>query len=591
VISTVEWWALEAWGISLLLVFVVFGAWTLRAHGPASFGPRSLWVGATIFALGALILRTTLVKPAFVHHDFRGPQILHGILTFPSPPLEHAFGATHGPGNFIVLGLVSYVTGKSAIGVMTANAIVSAIATLPVAFAASTVSGRPTAGLYAAAIWATSPLVARLALSEDAHIVGMLFAACALVLAHHAGRTGDRRTTIAAVAACLFAVWTRQTYYAWAPLVAGVLVQSARTVDRGKEHRPSSRTATLAAAVIVALTFARAAGTAVGSDGREYLLAVSLAFEDPAIPAGWLLDHPFVNLAEHSFMVTLFGAIGLYAIARTPGVRVTFVASFIVLLVLTGPAALPGPGIRYSFRFPHYTLAIIAAGIGVAFFEARICAWWTARHRARRLHAAAVNTRRVLIAGTVALAGAAGTATASNRAPNAELVEYLYLERALEQLPRSAALVEHDDHGPASHLLPMLAHRAGVRVVSLDGLESARAEGTAPLLVFDGLGCHARSTFELLHADTAPAGQLPRDDEVRRLYRAVVDRRLGYGIGSVQRPIGPRTSCARLFAQSVPRSHPGPVVRLADHPPMEIYERGRRSLRLRLLEWRGLDQR
>src|SRR5579859_3636394 len=151
----------------------------LVALAVLAWPPRAIDRGVLAAALAALVVRL-LVAPAFVHDGFHGPLIVNGVLAFPSPPGRGSYGTAYGPGSFVVLGLLSFLTGRSAEGVMLANVLVSSLATLPLAAAASRLSGRPRAGLYAAILWAGSPLVARLARSEDAHLVGLVFAMAGL---------------------------------------------------------------------------------------------------------------------------------------------------------------------------------------------------------------------------------------------------------------------------------------------------------------------------------------------------------------------------------------------------------------------------
>jgi hypothetical protein len=535
--------------------------------------PAGVSIGCAVAAAAALVVWPAAVPPAFVHDAFHGPFIVNGVLAFPAPPGRGAYGAAYGPGSFAVLGLLSFLTGRSAEGVMIANAIVAALATIPVAALAARLSGRPRAGLYASLLWAASPLVARLARSEDAHVVGVAFALTGLWWIDVAATERSRAALWVGVLATAAAVFTRQTFIQLAPIAALLLIERTRRAAPGERLPWSSVIA--ACAALGGCLLARAAATAGSSDGQEGLIGLAVVARHPEWLPGYLAAHPLLSIPRLPVVVPLLLIAGAIDLRRRAQARVTIAVAWCGLFLLMLPSSFPSAGVRWSFRLPSYALSIVIAGAGAAWLQD---AW--ERRRGRPLGAAAGTA---LVIAALAL-GAAGTAIRELRAPSAEFIEYRYLRDTIARLPRGVTLIGNAEEGPAWRLPGELAARAGIPVVRPEQLPAIPAPG-ATYVMPEGLGCQARDAFELAGAVRAAAHQLPARAEVERLFAIVLDPRTDYGLKAVPHPVGPRPSCARILAASVPYGPPGPTVALDDSPPTAIF--GARALTLRFVEWRG----
>jgi hypothetical protein len=472
-------------------------------------------------AAAALLFRLVWTAPAFVHDGFHGPLIVNGVLG----ASRGIYGENYGPGSFAVLGFLSSVLGRSAEGVMAANALVSALATFPLASAAEALRRR--AGLHAALLWAGSPLVARLAHSEDAHITGVAFAFAGVAFAL-------QRRALPAVLATVLAMWTRQSFIVFAPIVA-ILLWEARA-ERW----------VVAAAALGLFMGVRAATTAESSDGRELAIGLSLVPAHPGWIPGFLASHPLLSIPRLPFVVPLLFLAGAVVVRRW-----TLLSAWVVLFLLSLASAFPSVGVRWSFRLPVYTLSIVVGAAGAAWLQERL-------------------GRGVLVA--TALLSLAGTATLELRAANAEFVEYTWLRDRLRTLDRP--LIPYEEGGPDWRLPSLLADRAGLRL--------AREPGAVML---DGIGCYAWDVLELAGTERAAAHQLPGRAEVERIMTLMLDPARRWGLDDVPRPEGPRFGCARILQNAVPYGEPGPEIMLEDSPPTAVFSRGR--LRLRLVEWRG----
>jgi hypothetical protein len=502
--------------------------------------PREIARGTWVLAGVALVLRMFFVTPAFVHDAFHGPLILNGVLDFPWRPGPGTYGSGYGPGSFTILGLLSLALGRSAEGVMRANVVVSALATIPLAGAAAHLGKRPRAGLYAAALWAGSPLVARLAHSEDPHIVGIAFALAGIAWAESAAWPAAIATGIA--------VFTRQSFIPFALLGAGMLIERKR---RGESV---ARIGWLCGALI-AIVILRIIATAQSSDGTELIVGLSLVPRHPRWLLGFLASHPLFSTPRLSPIVLVLFIAGAIEIARHGRVRISLGLTWLMLFALSLASSFPAVGVRWSFRLPVYTLSMLLAGVGAAWLE------WRLQPRGRSwLVVAALS------------ASLAATATLENLRPNAEFVEYCYLRDTLKRVRRP--LVANPEAGPGWRLPRALAERMRLPIVS------APAPGA---IFFDGLGCHAWDMLELARAEKASPHQLPARPELERVLSLTLDPERRYGLDTVPHPEGTRPDCARLLEEAAPLDV-GPTVTLDDNPPMGIF--GQRELTLRFVEWR-----
>jgi hypothetical protein len=538
--------------------FLVLGTMAIARRRSDLAFPRSTAIGVMAFAAMGAVLRFAFVEPAFVHANFHGPALVESILSFPDPNVHRV---EYGHGSFFVLGLAAATFGRTAETVFHANAIVAALTTVPLAFVAAHWAGRSEAAVYAAAAWATSPLVARLACSEDSHVVATALALAGLAAIELGSSLGSRSFLAAGVAATLAAILTRQTLYPWPCFLAAVLVERRLRERRGLGWIAIG----IAIVALMIPTLLLAAATVREASNDVLLLAWKFGLESPRRALAMIVEHPLLAVRQLSPLVTIFGALGIVTVARRSSIRLSLVVSFAVMMLVTLPFVLPSRGVSWSFRLPLYALAVVLTGSGVAAFDRVI----TERTRWLR-------HRTLGLALGAALLGAIGRGTLDNRKPSAELAEYRALRTAFASMPSPFVAVTAGvrDPAPSDKLTESIASRFGVKVV---GPEDSPPRGS--WIFLEGLGCHAFSVIELFEESGTPG-----DERYVRMIDAALDPARGFGTELVQRPSSMRRECRDLEAKLVAGAHPpsirdGPELVVEDGPPMVLFDAGRIRLR------------
>lgn len=556
-----------AWGlrsdqifVGLLLSALFAIAW-LTAGEWRALGTRRLVWGVSLAALAALALRLFLVSPAIVHGDWQGTLIVQGVLGFPTPSgrAPGTYGANYGQGSFVVLGLLTSLFGKSPQAVLQWNVVFSALTTFPLAFVAARWAGRSSAGLYAAAAWATSPLVARLAHSEDAHVIGLFFAFVAFAFAEFTGVSKRPRLAFAgAIVAALLAAWTRETYYAISPIVLLLVLER-----RIREHPGTSWFAPIGK-----LGWALAAGIPSVFIGVRFIsslrqsniygMVVGAFIAEPRILFEMALDHPVLDIARLGPLVTFFGVGGLVVLALKSKVRVSALGGFTLMFAMTVGAGLPYLGMSWSFRLPVYAVAIVAAGVGADALVAFV---------AKRWHHLVSFKARAFTVVSVAVLGLCGSATLENFRPNADFVEYDFLTRVIAGLPRTSMLVTTEDE--SRYPVEAVAAAYGLRTIMLCDLPTS--PDSDAWFVPVGLSAHAYTLSEIVGLnEKGPSGMMP--ESVRGLIVSLNDRRMGYGAKLIkERPIGMRPEFRKLLTRSTMVTESGPTVRVQDALPFAVF--------------------
>jgi hypothetical protein len=558
----------QLWILALLGALGVVGVVALaRLRDWIRQIPAPVAVGVGVATLVALLLPLLAVAPAFVHISLHGPLLLESILAFPSPDVHrHEFGQ----GSYVVLGLLAAAFGRSAETVMAANVCLSAATTPLVGFVAARWAGRDSAALYASAAWATSPFVARLARSEDAHVAAVLFAVMALAWAEVASARRSRLALAAAVLSMTLAVWTRQTTYLMVLLVAGVLLERRRAAARAAQPVLALGPFVLAVSALLAALAVRVVST-LGESGDAMLLPVLLVLaRHPDVALANVLRHPFLSPVELSILVPTLGLAGAVHLARRGPVRLSFVGYMAGMTLLTLPASFRSVGVAWSFRLPLYALALVAVGAGGAVVEGAL----------ERLRPGAVSgTRRLAAAALCGLVGLAARGTLENRTPNAELVEYTFIRETLSREPRAVTLAAVHLEEPSAELPARMARRLGVPVAWMG--DGDAKDPPRPWIFFEGLACHGHTLPKLFEQTLAGP---PADADIERFLLAAFDPRQGFGIGLVRRPAGMRAACEAMAARAGLESTEGPEVKVEDDPPMVIYDGP--AVRLRALSGR-----
>ncbi len=562
--------------LGLLAASVALSAiWCVRHRALIAALPRRIVAGVGVLALLAAWIRLFATTPALVHGSLdHATALVESVIAFPSANMHRV--NEYGYGSFATLGLLCAAFGRRVETIVAANAIISALCVFPLGLVAARWSGRSTAALYAAAAWAASPLVARLAHSEDAHVVATAFALCAIAWLEIAFASVSRLALVNAVIALALAVLSRQTLAPWIALCCAVVVERwwrSRSADRRL-----STTAIIATLAIMCLPVLRFLALAQLDEGANQfvLMVFGIMASRPRAVLEILSAHPFFDVHNLSVLVPSVGLLGALSLCwRGSPVRLAFPASVFTITLVTLPFTLPVPGDRWAFRLPLYALGLIAVGAGAARIEERLV------RRARFVVP-------VLTIAVALLAFCCRTAL-DNRRPSADLIEYQFVRDALEARPRPITLI---GTGPTL----AMAQRPGVRVMSMPGELSTL---TAPWLFVDGRACHAYAPSQLLWPDRP--GRAGNEAILRAWFEGkrivhVGDRLslLDAQTENVERsvevptqPMEPRCAGVLERLRQLPVSAgaswlDGPAVELEDQIPFFVYDRI--AFRPRILE-------
>ncbi len=541
------WVIVCAFGLVLALVFL---ALRLRRDGHAL--PRNVVLAVAACALASTAFRLFAVKPAFVHAEFYGPELVTDILAFPDRTPRNPYGmASYG-----ALALLGSAFGRTAEAILAGNVVLAGLATFPLAVVAAIWTRRPLAAAYAAALWAASPLVARLAHAEDAHVAGALFALTAAAALGVAAEIGSRAALAAALFAIELTIASRQTYYAWIPvfLVLGLRARRA--------HAAAPVLVAIASVLAVALRMLPERAT---SSFKILALAFALLAKHPSDIAGCLATHPMLELTRLSIVVPPLAIVGAVVIARAGRDRLAFFGGVAGATLVTLPAAWPSPGASWGFRLPQYLFVLVAAAAGAAAVAEALAP------RVGRARAIAAT------AGAIVLAGVLASGTREALAPNAEFEDYRAVRAALAARVGSITLLamEHQYPRPRYEADVEAARQLGIPIAEPADARAGKFDPGRASCVYVGLGCYAFTVSELM----MPAVTNEKDATTRllaepTLLRALLfDARGGFGISGLTAPTAMRAACAELASGQV--SEPLGVAPLhpIDAPPTAVFSR------------------
>jgi hypothetical protein len=476
----------------------------------------AIWAIVAALAAGSVTYRLIVVPPAFVHAEFYGPQLVADILELAMPP-HHPYGAS----SYVLLHGLSWIFGRSAEGIVRANVVLAGIATFPFAWLVARWAGDARVAVLGAAIWACSPLVERLACSEEAHVTGALFA---LLAALAADIVATRPSRLASVLALLFAqltVFSRQSFLAWVPFL--VLLSVDRDPSRGRWQRARLPLA-MAATLCLAVLFQRA--TRVEEGYAPFLLIMARVIDLRAI-VSCIAVHPALAARQLSVVVPPLGALGCLVLARDKHRRVAFFVGLGAATLTSLMVQWPAIGVSYGFRLPQYVLWLGAASIGAGALARALEPWLSPR--------GAIGAVALLCVFT----SASSARAQQNRTRDSLFDEYVWVRDELSRLPD--APVVSFGAGPMG---PRYNTPQEVARTLHRGVTWADSCGA---YVVEGLGCYAYTVAEL----TFP-GKVSEPESIALmlgsqsfLRRFVFDASTSYGLSLVQVPTDMRPECGR----------------------------------------------
>jgi len=435
-----------------------------------------------IAALG-LVLRAAYPH-AVLHAELFGPRLLSIYFDFPAVT---SFRESYGQVAFFVLGALSHL--GSGIGTITlTNGVFSALTVLVAGRLVRRWTGKPVAALTTATLLAIQPVFLRVGTSEDAHVLGvLLFAGALLAFERALDEASDGGALATGTLLLCLVSWSRQSFV---PLV---FVPYLALVER-HGWRALARPAVAASVLAVG-------GAALGQVLRNALHQHNqfVHYLLPAlqqVPSHLLAEpHPLLDPTVSPLPVPLLLAAGALAGRRVSRVWLAPLAGLVMIGLLSAPMAVFGPGVQLTFRLPLLFLAALLAGLGaVVLWEA------LPGSRAARLGVTAA-------AAALLLAGSAAGAWRLAR-PDPQTQELDFLERVLPQLPPNATIVTPfcaDLFGPDDSPVPrptwnfphfLLDPRNGNTFVSLGAYREEPPKGGGPVLFYRNLACHALTLSE-----------------------------------------------------------------------------------------------
>jgi hypothetical protein len=524
----------------LLVVLLAAGArssWraiqrgTWRAH-------RRLAATTAALAVATLAARLAAFPPSFVHANFRGPALVDAMLRWPHPAEELG---SYGQATSFLLGAAAASLGRRFEVVATSNAVAGVVALVLAGALAARWTGRLRCLPLALALGALSPELARLACSEDAHVLGAVFGLAALLAIDVYAARRDRAALVAAVAAAALMVDSRQTYYAWAPCVVAM---GAARGGRRLWARPDFILASLAIGLALV---GRLVATGV-NEPMQVAMPI-LAFSSARIVGALVVHHPLLDVTRHALPLLPFELVGLFALRRAP-MRRAVLALLAVTFVVTLPFGFPLPGVECSFRLPLLLLALALAAAGAELL-------WSA-HVAGRVGVALAVGAPILLPSWREL-----------RRASPVTQEYLFVrDVAARSLGRTFTLAELRavDPMPAYRLadgaLPLDATITRVDVRRLSAADLSRA----PVYFLAGVQCRARSALEL-GGFTQKVETLSADD-LRAVLVAPMEHRI---VGGAPPPSTMRAECAALLDRAAPAGPESLIAAPDEENPFALY--------------------
>ncbi len=529
----------EQWIDAALLVAFVLAAVTALWRGARAGvwrGQKRVIVATVAVCAAALVARLAVCAPDFLHVNFRGLRIVEQILAFPTAGENLD---TYGQTSFVVLGVIAKAFGHSFRVIATTN-VVFGVMTLGLAgWCAARWTGRAWCAPLAVVVGALQPALVRVASSEDAHGLAVLFGFAALVAIDVYATTRDRAALATAALAAVLMVFTRQTLYVWAIAIVGMAIaRGGWSLLRRKEFG-------VAVAVIVAAVVVRVV-TTMRSEPIELLLP-ALMFSSAGLLGDLLRFHPILDVTRYALLLLPLEILGVVVMARTSPVKRGYFVFLGVVFVVTLPFGFPGPGAECSFRLPAMTLVLVAAAAG-----------------AERLMRAGWAPRVLLLAAVISPIALPTWRMLGKR--SAPLQEYEYLRAASRLLPERVLFVDIParEPMPAYRIPNHLLDAAGRRVWRFD-VDKVRPEDRAgPMYFLAGIQCRAWSVAEL----SGLRFEHPTLADLQEFFRAPVAHRIFH---DVRAPNTPRPECAALIEGAEPV---GPPLVIHDAPsenPFVLY--------------------
>jgi hypothetical protein len=532
-----------SWAIALTLV-VALGLVVRRA--PPDAERRRF---ALLLALAAVVvtaLRLALARPTFLHANFHGGPLVDAILDYPASGFGRA--ATFGRFGFLVLGGIARLCGRRFEVVYVANQLFGGAALFMLAWLAYRYSGARLGALTTLAVAALHVALWRVAASEDAHTLAVLLGLVALWAVDVWAERRDRAALVAATAALILMVHTRQTLYVFVPCAyALALARGGRALWRDRAIWLS-----LAA---VALAVALRARTTLGVESeRTSFIVIALIVSTPPLVFDILRHHPLFDVVRFGPLPTLLLLGGAWSALRAGRVQRWLVISFVFCFAVSLPTAWHTPGVELAFRLPAVALGMLVCGLGGAAFAR----WLGARRLARPLLAAGLGLTLVwpLFA----------PSAPQMRQASADWLEYQFLRDAAPSLPPRLALAElpRDDARPAYSPPVALLLRSGLQAQRLSVRAQPPPPGV-PRLFLAGVQCRGWSMGELLGLGDDPA-KVTRA-QLAEWGSAAVDGDLS----RLHVPDGQRAECTRMLAHAHPVGPRGTIEAPLDDEPFVIY--------------------
>lgn len=546
----------------LYITYVAAGVFVVAALLSAlrASGLRASWrVGLVLVAL--LALRVALTRPTLLHADFHAIGLLDSAIRDPTFSLRN-----YGPLSFLVLGNLMRALGPRLEVVAAVGHVAGVITLAAMAWMAWQVSGSRRAGAMVLAAAALSPVLMRVAGSEDSHTLAVMFGWVALAAAD--GYAASRRPELwlLAIASVALMLVTRQTMFVFAPCVP--LYAAARSRWRAVGWPEFW----VGAALMLAVLGLR---VAISMESAENVFQMSFMLKrlaSPRVVLEALRRHPQLDLERFSPHLVPLQIAGFVWLARRAAPE-RLLALFGLGLFLWMFPIWEGQGAGFTFRLPGLTFGFFAAGLGAHAAVDRLVArggrWekWSPPAMLAALTALplALPGRGVVREHTTAGA------------------EFEYIRDAVPELPRRFMLVVlpeeegQSDPGRASsqtdrssrpgYVFPRsLLELAGLDVAYVNAAKLAPSDLSSdlPVLFMSGAQCYAYNLPELLHMRV---WELLVNE---RASLAGITNRLPPGVSV---PPGPRQQCALLQRGAVPATRPRTVSTRAAEWPFILYGR------------------
>ena len=531
-------------GFVVLALLAMGYAWRRGLYALVTDGGDRWLLACT---LGALGLRLAY-PPQILHVERFGGALLDAYHGFPEVPVTRE---AYGQVSFVILGILARMGGHVN-ATPHANALFSAALVPLTGLLARRWTGSRVAAIVAALVLAVHPAFLRVGASEDAHTLGVLLLASALLAFDVAAVEGSGRALAAGTLLAVLAGWTRQS------LVPLLFMPYVAFAERAGWHRLRQGPLVASALATGGTALAHVLKNARLAHNEWLYCAFDAIFE---FPERLLAEpHPLLDTSLAPFPVPLLVLAGLIALAWRSRVRVAPALGFVVLGLVSLPMSAFGPGVQLAFRLPFLYVAILVAAVG-------------AEGIAHALRGRPTLRLALFVAGATSLAVFSTLGALRFSGPDPQTDELLFLERTLPRLDPGTVVVTPNaielfhggatfDPRPPWRLPVFLAERSHVVTRSVSDFLEHPPGPQARVLFYKGLGCSVvtlaegsprfREAFEglfvrrdasatrhdLMRAvyDTGDLDRLPSPELLPRLRTAC------YGVPWIGDPLGPAWS-------------------------------------------------